>query len=703
MAAIHELLKQVSDPALRARLTEEINRVTQNKKFGLVFEEHMPEYTPLYGIGIKRGSTVARRECNVDETYTVIAIDENEAICLSKSTRNTEKIMVSELVVVGEFGDPIFPCLQSVDRVENNSECSLWHMLIEADNYHALQLLEYTHSGKVDCIYIDPPYNTGNDEWKYNDAFVDSADRWAHSKWLSMMKRRLLLAKRLLTEDGVLVISIGYHELNQLTLLCEEIFPDRQIVPVTVQTSGGKPAGGFDYLQEYLIFVTAISFKPQGVSFSGGKTRTPFEGLTLATFDQTQRPNQTYPIFIDKNTKKIVGCGKSLSERIEEGLYCGDTDDFAYDYDNAPQDAVAIWPITSKGDRCVWRLISSRLMNDWEKGYIKVSDNRSKNSKNRFSIQYLPEGVLKKIETGELSIIGHEENAPTLILSENKTAGTDIPTIWIDKRFYTTKGTAQLVNIFGKKEFKYPKPVDLIADIIRACTDNNSIIVDFFAGSGTTLNAVNLVNEESNGCRQCIMITNNEVSKKQSEVMKKANLKPGDDKWEEQGICRSITWPRTVYTILGKRYDGTPIEGNYTIDSFGFEKPMSDGFEANCEYFRLGFLDKDQVSLGRQFKEILPLLWMKAGAIGRRPEIEEEDPVMLILPENHFAVLVEEAAYSSFAKEIKKYDNIDMIFFVTNSESAYHEMAADIGVKNTYQLYRDYIENFMIGARRDRA
>lgn len=702
MAAIHELLKQVSDPALRARLTEEFNRVTQNKKFGLVFEEHMPECTPLYGIRIKRGATVAKKAKKINDTYTVIALDGDTAVCRNKSTGETEEIAVSELAAVAEFGDPIFPCLEPIDRVENAPDSDLWHTLIEADNYHALQLLEYLYAGKVDCIYIDPPYNTGTDDWKYNDAYVDSSDKWAHSKWLSMMKKRLLLSKRILSEKGIIIISIGYQEVHRLALLCEEIFSDKQVVTVTVQTSGGKPSGGFNYMHEYLVFIVDDSFSAQTMSFSGGKTRSPFEGLTLATFTQTQRPNQVYPIYVEKETGIIRGCGQSISDRVDAGNYEGDIGDFDYDYSEAPEGCVAIWPITTKGDKCVWRLISSRVMHDWNEGYIKVIENKAKNNQNKFSIQYLPEGVIKKILAGRLSITAQESDRPTLILGENETEGSDIPTIWTEKLFYTSKGTSQLQDIFGSKEFPYPKPIDLIADVLRATTNPNSLILDFFAGSGTTLNAVNLINSQDDGQRRCILVTNNEVSKKLEKELLKKGLHAGDVEWEKHGIAYSVTWPRICYTILGKRGDGTVMEGKYSSDNEGYERPLSLGFESNVEFFKLSFLERDMVSLGKQFHEILPLLWMKSGAVGKRPEVKDEEPIMLVLPKNHFAILVEEDAYAAFAKEVCKYDTIDTVYFVTNSEAAYHEMSADIGIKNTYQLYRDYIDNFVIGARRDR-
>jgi len=416
------------------------------------------------------------------------------------------------------------------DLLINNQENM--NFLLEGDNLAALKLLTKTHKEKIDLIYIDPPYNTGNKDFIYDDTFVDSEDGFRHSKWLSFMERRLKLASKLLTASGSLVISIGYQEVHNLVLLCEELFPNRQVVCITVQTSGGKPSGGFDYLHEYVVFVTSYEFEPNRMTFVGGITRSPFEGLTLSTFDQTQRPNQTYPIFIDKKTHHIVGTGPSLADRVKDGTYTGEQSDFVFDYDEAPEGTVAVFPVSSRRAECVWRLISSRLMDDWEKGYIKVSKNRVKNHPNKFSIQYLPAGVIKKIETGMLEVKGREKNAPTLVFGENTTVGSEIPTIWTEKEFYTTKGTSALKKIFDSKKFPYPKPVDLVLEIIRATTDSDSSVLDFFAGSGTTGHAVMKLNQENGDNRKFILCTNN-----------------------QNNICREVTYERIKRVIEMDNYE----------------------------------------------------------------------------------------------------------------------------------------------------
>lgn len=195
MAAINDLIQQITDPVLREQIQKEVNKLTKQKKFGLVFEEHLPECTPLYDIPVKRGSAVAAKAGKVSDIYIVQSIADGIAACIKKDTREEATFPVDELVSVAEFGEPIYPYLKPIDTVCNAPDSSLWHTLIEADNYHALQLLEYLYAGKVDCIYIDPPYNTGARDWKYNNDYVDGNDSYRHSKWLSFMEKRLKLAK----------------------------------------------------------------------------------------------------------------------------------------------------------------------------------------------------------------------------------------------------------------------------------------------------------------------------------------------------------------------------------------------------------------------------------------------------------------------------------------------------------------------------
>ena len=175
MALLQDLIKQVEDLELRERILREVDKMSKQKKFGLVFEEHLPECTPLYHVKIKRGSKVSLKTGKVDDIYIVRSIDGDKAVCEHRQDHHVENFPLDELVAVAEFGEPIYPYLKPIDSVCNAPDSDLWHTLIEADNYHALQLLEYLYAEKVDCIYIDPPYNTGARDWKYNNDYVDSS------------------------------------------------------------------------------------------------------------------------------------------------------------------------------------------------------------------------------------------------------------------------------------------------------------------------------------------------------------------------------------------------------------------------------------------------------------------------------------------------------------------------------------------------
>ena len=249
------------------------------------------------------------------------------------------------------------------------------------------------------------------------------------------------------------------------------------------------------------------------------------------------------------------------------------------------------------------------------------------------------------------------------------------------------------------RTFSFPKSLYAVFDAVRFFVANkpNALIVDFFAGSGTTLHAVNLLNAEDGGQRRCIMVTNNEVSDTEAKTLTKQGVKPGDPEWEALGIARYVTWPRTVCSIEGHNVNGEPLKGKY----LGSDAPMADGFKANAAYFKLGFLDKTSVRLGRQFKEMLPTLWMKAGCFGPCPALQEDlTPDMMLLPENHMAILNNDTQYTRFEELVNQEAAIQTVFLITDSDTDFRNMAKGLTAPNVYQLYRDYLDNFRINSRR---
>ncbi len=270
---------------------------------------------------------------------------------------------------------------------------------------------------------------------------------------------------------------------------------------------------------------------------------------------------------------------------------------------------------------------------------------------------------------------------------------------WITSHDSTEFGSKLINKIIGKR-FSFPKSLYAVYDTIRFFVANkpNALIVDFFAGSGTTLHAVNLLNAEDGGHRRCIMVTNNEVSDAEAKELTAKGYRPGDEEWEKLGIARYVTWPRTVCSIEGHDVNGQPLKGNY----LGSDLPMADGFKANAAYFKLGFLDKNAVALGRQFKEMLPTLWMKAGAYGKCPTIEGDHiSKMLLLPENRFAILNEENAFPQLEAALREHPEIETVYIVTDYQAGYSAMTKNLKVKHTYQLYRDYLDNFRINTGRN--
>lgn len=325
MAALDDLISQIPDESLRERIRAEMKRANRQKKFGLVFEEHLPEATPLYDIPVKRGSVVAKKDGQVTDIYYVEKIENGQAACFHKATKERVVLPVDALVCVAQFGEPIYPYLQPLDTVCNAPDSDLWHTLIEADNYHALQLLEYLYAGKVDCIYIDPPYNTGARDWKYNNDYVDGADTYRHSKWLSFMQKRLKLAKRLLNpSDSVLILTIDEKEYLHIGCLLEEIFPEANIQMISTLTarSGAARFNSFSRTNEFIFFVMignyiitpieAAEYSQEGESIHWRS----FRRGNPANI-RPSRPSQFYPLYIDKATSRIVKVGEPITPDVD--------------------------------------------------------------------------------------------------------------------------------------------------------------------------------------------------------------------------------------------------------------------------------------------------------------------------------------------------------------------------------------------------
>ena len=697
MAAINDLISQIQDETLRNRIQEEVSKMAKQKKFGLVFEEHMPESTPLYDMPIKRGCNVMRRDSKDDKSiYVVLRVEDDTAVCVKPEQKDEAVTFeLKDIVRVAEFGESIYPYLKPLDSVCNAPDSDLWHTLIEADNYHALQLLEYLYAGKVDCIYIDPPYNTGAKDWKYNNDYVDGNDAYRHSKWLSFMQRRLQLAKKLLNpKDSVLIVTIDEKEYLHLGCLLEEMFPEAkmQMVSITINPSGAKRDNLFSRSDEYayvILLGNACVVHPEG---DGDEREVRWWYLRRTDYSSRRGTvkggvAQFYPIYVDEKTMRIVCTGTPLTPEQSR-------------FDVPSIDgAIPVFPIREDGVEMNWGLTSDTLMKLNEQGVVRVSKG---NENQPYVFRYLSANYVQKIKSGRWAIQGIREDN-TKIIVETGGKITRATTVWQNKLYDAGQyGTSLLKDFIGSGRFTFPKSLYAVHDTIRFFVANkpNALIVDFFAGSGTTMHAVNLLNAEDGGHRRCIMVTNNEVSVDETKMLKDKGYQPSDAEWEKLGIAHYVTWPRTVCSIKGQDVNGNPLKGDY----LGSEPPMhmADGFKANAAFFKLGFLDPTAVSLGMRFSEMLPTLWLKTGAKGKCPELTgEQVPDMLILPENQFAVLINENTFADFAEKLAEHPEIQTVFLATDYEVNYQSMVKNLNVENAYQLYRDYLDHFRVNRGRN--
>ena len=522
---LEELKNTHSDDA-SIRAFNEIENALTEKKFGLVFEEH----------------TEAVDERLLKE-IPIFTADETRKICKDKELP--------------------------------------YNFVIEGDNLQALYLLEKTHRGKVDCIYIDPPYNTGARDWKYNNDYVDSNDNYRHSKWLSMMKTRLLIAKRLLNPlDSVLIVTIDEKEFLHLGMLMEELFPEAKIQMITdvINPSGTMRQDEFSRVEEYLIIcrlgksiINKTDKNMLGNDDKSAKSRLWYP-FNRSNNSRIKSQGQFYPIYIDEKNKKIVEIGEPLP------LTC-------HENDFPKKDGLtSVFPYREDGAESIWGAIPSTARVWKEKGYLRLGSYDEKTK--RWSIQYIRSSWQNKLDNGVFGELTYDNNG---VLNLDRVLDTERrvspKSVWFQKSHNATDYGSNLIkSIFKDTRFTYPKSLYSVHDVINFFVMNkpNATILDFFAGSGTTLHAVNLLNAEDDGNRKCIMVTNNEVSDIESKAMREAGLKPGDPEWEKKGIAKNVTWPRTVCTIEGRDINGNPLVGNY----FESDIPMSRGFKSNVKYLK---------------------------------------------------------------------------------------------------------------------
>lgn len=688
------------DSALGDELEREFKALASRRAFGLNFERHRPESVELPGRPVRRGDKVRilsprgtgqrgdQRLWRVARLAGRGATKTAHLALIDADALGTAEVAVADLVVVAEFRDYIYPGLVSTGRVERGGD-KPFHTVINGENFHVLEALTYTHRGKIDAIYIDPPYNTGARDWKYNNDYVESEDLYRHSKWLAFMERRLKVAAQLLNpENSVLIVTIDEKEYLRLGILLEQTFPEAsiQMISSVINPKGSSRTGRFSRVDEYIYFVFfgSASVSPwrsdmlREVDGEGRKVR--WAGLMRnGEGSRRQRiPSMFFPIYIDGKTGNYHSTGEPPSPEVRP-------EDVP-----SPPGTIAIWPIDQNGQELMWRLSPPSLRDYLAIGHAKFGK-RDKKTGLR-SVSYLQAGIRQMLNSGEVVSTGKDAEG-ALELEFADAFGTRSPvTIWnLVAHSASEHGAGLLKSMVPGRRFPYPKSVYAIEDCLRFVIGKNrdAIILDFFSGSGTTAHAVMRLNRQDGGRRQCISVTNNEVAADEQAALRKAGLRPGDADWEKWGICDYITKPRIRAAITGKTPDGEAIKGDY---KFTDEFPMAEGFEENAEFFTLTYEAPVAVSHNLAFQRIAPLLWMRAGAEGRRianlPAIGWEVA-------DTYGLLVDLDHASAFCDAVAAQVGLRIAYIVTDDDRRFQAVARSLPDSvEPVRLYESYLSNF---------
>jgi len=623
-----------------------------------------------------------------------------------EARHETRTVKLDELVVVAEFRDPIYPGLVSTGKVERGG-AKPFHTVINAENFHALQTLLFTHRGAVDCIYIDPPYNTGAKDWKYNNNYVEADDLYRHSKWLAMMERRLLLAKELLNPDAsVLIVTIDEKESLRLGLLLEQTFPECRVQMITALTNPKGVARGQEFyrVDEYLFVVyvgQAAVFKGSDPMILTGKRNTAQEDETGAAeapkaavrwgnllrsgtdARRIDRRHQFYPIFLNSRDGSLHSIGEALLPVTARPSTV-----------RPPTGTIAVWPIRKDGSEGRWQVGSQRLRELFELGFVSIG--RFSGS-SRVSFSYVTENLQSLIATGTVVVVGRDDNGVVKLEFDDTGVSANPKTMWNKQSHSASEyGTTLLREILPQRAFPFPKSLYAVEDTLRFFVSGKptAVILDFFCGSGTTCHAVMRLNKQDGGRRRSIMVTNNEVAADEQKALREKGLRPGDAEWERWGICEYITKPRIEAVATGRTPDGEPIKGDY---KFTDEFPMADGFEENVEFFTLTYEGPLRVASNREFAKIAPLLWIRAGARGRR--IDDISSGWAVA--DVYGVLANLDHTDHFLKAIADNTAVAIAFIVTDEERLFESVAQALPEHvEPVRLYEAYLRNFEIDSGR---
>lgn len=695
MSRLTDLLRATKqlDPQLGEDLEAEIRPLQERLPFGLNFERHAPEAVELAGHKIRKGSKVRvlpRRGSTTRGDQRIWTVDALHAGTAEISTPNGEEIESStvstdDLILVAEFRDRIYPGLRPDGSIERGGG-KPFHTVINGENFHVLEQLTFTHEQSVDAIYIDPPYNSGARDWKYNNDYVEGDDLYRHSKWLAFMERRLKLAKRLLKpEDSVLIVTIDEKEVNRLGILLEQTFPEARIQQVAsvISSQASVRDGSFARCDETIFFVmlglasaarTEDDMLNEGLSAT--KSQLWFQYVRTGSGNlRADRKGMFFPIFAHSDTGRIHSIGEPIPLDVDK------------DTVKPPPGTVAIWPETSSGAEGRWRTGPEVARSRAEQGLLRLA--RTSRKRSGWSVMSVNSGTEKRIATGEVSVEGYDEAGRARLVEVSGGGLRNPKTVW-NKTSHNAgwHGSKLLSGFLPDRKFPFPKSLYAVEDSLRFFVQDkpNAVVLDFFSGSGTTAHAIMRLNRQDGGRRQCISVTNNEVSAEEQVGLRRKGLRPGDADWEALGICEYVTKPRIRSAIAGETPGGKRVKGDYKfVDEF----PMAEGFEENAAFFTLTYESPWRVSTDRAFAALAPMLWLRAGALGRRIDSVPDGWEVA----DSYGIIKDLDRSSEFIAALEASDDIRIAYVVTDDDGRYQQVAREIPDIETVRLYEDYLRN----------
>lgn len=505
------------------------------------------------------------KEEHKDDDETLIALDEIEnelnskkyGLVWEKHEEEVDRMMQDNIPVFTEVKE------REIKATDENS----YNFLLEGDNLHSLKLLEKTHAGKIDVIYIDPPYNTGSKDFTYNDVLVDENDGYRHSKWLSFMSERLQYAKKLLTDSGMIMISINDIELYSLKLLCDSIYGESNLLANMIWQSTPGSNTGLDIktVTEYVL------------CYAKNK-------MECTTASRPIEDDQKYKFRDDYVEKR----GKYLLNKLDRRM-TGQHYSESLNYAIKTPDGRLVFPggEEEKQKHWNWRWSESKVAWGIKNNFIEFK--QSKNGK--WAIYF--KQYFKVNNNDELI----ERSLPYQNLIKDLNGAN------------SARGTQEIMSIFDKKAFDYPKPLNLIKYLLQIHANQNATILDFFAGSGTTAQAVLELNKEDGGNRKFILCTNN-----------------------ENNICEEVTYERIKRVIHGY----ADVEG----------------IPANLKYFKTDFISKDADDVS---EELLSHI---------KEMVELENGITL--DNKHYLIVLSDEQADELAKNWSNYEDVEAIYVSHN-------------------------------------